>query len=243
LFLQLPVASQVLVPVQVSASSALVTVRQAPVAQLRHEPLHATGQHFPSAQKPEAHWLARVHACPGFSLHAPLASQVLVPVQESASSALLTAAHAPCWPLRLQAWHAPHDAALQHTPSTQFPDAQSVPAAHVCVSFFRHAPLASHVLVAALHVSASSAFVTVAHVPTDPERLHAWHVPQLPAAQHTPSTQFADAHCVPPLGQLWPILYLQLPLPSQVLVPPQVPSFVPSATGQHAPGCPLTLHA
>jgi hypothetical protein len=239
--LHVPAASQVLVPVHVSGSSTPVTATHAPVAQLWHVPLHAPGQHAPSAQKPDAHVPAPAHACPIFDLHTPVPSQVLGPVQVSASSAPFTAAHAPAVPARLHAWHVPHAAAPQHTVSTQKPDAHVAPPAHVWPTLALHAPLASHVLVP-VHVSGSSAPFTAAHVPCDPTTLHAWHVPQLPAAQHTPSTQFADAHVVPP-AHVCPFFERQLPEPSQVLVPPHAPSFVPSPTGQHAPRCEATLHA
>jgi hypothetical protein len=174
-------------------------------------------------------------------LHAPVASHVLAPVHESASSAPFTAAHPPAIPLRLHDWQVPQAAAPQHTVSTQKPDAHVVPPEHICPAFDLHAPVASHVLTP-VHESASSAPFTAAHVPWNPTTLHAWHVPQLPAAQHTPSTQFADAHVVPP-EQLCPFFDRQLPEPSQVLVPLHAPSFVPRATGQHAPWCNATLHA
>jgi hypothetical protein len=235
--LQVPAASHVLVPVHVSRSSALVTVAHAPVAQLWHVPLHTPGQHLPSTQKPDAHVAALAHPCPGFDLHAPVASHVLAPVHESASSAFVTAAHAPV----AQLWHVPAHAPGQHFPSTQKPDAHWLASVHACPAFALHAPVASQVLTP-VHESGSSALVTAAHAPCDPTTLHAWHVPQLPAAQQKPSTQFAEAHVVPP-AQVCPFFDRQLPEPSQVLVPLHAPSFVPRATGQHAPGWPVTLHA
>lgn len=60
-----------------------------------------------------------MQACPCFVLQAPVPSQVLVPVQLSASSPFLTATQVP--PEPVQDWQVPQDAAAQHVPSTQAP--------------------------------------------------------------------------------------------------------------------------
>jgi hypothetical protein len=58
-------------------------------------PVHALSQHSPCAQKPEAHALVDEQPCPFFSLHAAEPSHVLLPVQLSRSSALVTPVHVP----------------------------------------------------------------------------------------------------------------------------------------------------
>ena len=74
------------------------------------------------------HWAAAVHACPCFLLQAPVASQICVPLQLSASSAFVIATQVP--PVPEQAWHAPHDATPQQTPSTHAPLVHSVAPPH-----------------------------------------------------------------------------------------------------------------
>lgn len=102
---------------------------QVPV--LEHEPAQAplppqgVMQHTPlAAQLPVEHWVPLVHVWPGFALHAPLASQVLVPMQLLGSSAFLMAVQVPPVP---HTWQVPHVAVPQQTPSTQFPLVHSVP--------------------------------------------------------------------------------------------------------------------
>jgi hypothetical protein len=94
-----------------------------------HDPLQAELQQTPSAHWPVMHWVAAVHACPCFRLQAPVASQVCVPLQLSASSAFVIATQAPA--VAVQAWQAPHDATLQQTPSTHAPLVHSVAPAQV----------------------------------------------------------------------------------------------------------------
>lgn len=80
-------------------------------------PAQAVRQQTPlAAQKPVEHCVAPVHVWPGFSLQAPVASHVLVPMQLLGSSAFLMAAQVPPAP---QTWQAPQDAEPQQTPSTQ----------------------------------------------------------------------------------------------------------------------------
>jgi hypothetical protein len=134
-------------------------------------PEHAALQQNPSAQKPLPHWLAAVHACPPFILHMPVASQLFVPLQLSASSALFTATHVP--PPPVQAWQAPHEAIPQQCPSTQFPLVQSTAPAHVCPLAFLHVPVASHDDIP-LHMSSTPDFTRL-HVPSKPVKLHALH--------------------------------------------------------------------
>jgi hypothetical protein len=68
-------------------------------------------QQWLSAQLPEAQSVATPQLCPGFFLHVPVASQVLLPVQVSASSALATATQVP--PAPVHAWHVPQGWAQQ----------------------------------------------------------------------------------------------------------------------------------
>ena len=131
----LQLAALVVVPfVQDAARQFVAVPGNAQVPAELHEPAHAplpaqaVRQQTPlAAQKPLAHWVAAVHVCPGFSLQAPVASQLLVPEQLLGSSAPLMAAQVPPVP---HAWQAPHVAVPQHTPSTQFPLVHSEPAAH-----------------------------------------------------------------------------------------------------------------
>jgi hypothetical protein len=58
-------------------------------------PVHAVLQHSPLAQKPLVHCVAVVQVWPVFRRHAPVDEHVLVPVHESASSALETVVHVP----------------------------------------------------------------------------------------------------------------------------------------------------
>jgi hypothetical protein len=109
--LHAPAALQVFVPLQVApvVSSVLVTVMlHAPVApQFWHWGQLDCVQHTPSRQLPEAQSVLTPQPCPGFFLHTPKASQVLLPVQVSASSALVTATQVP--PAPVQAWQVPQD--------------------------------------------------------------------------------------------------------------------------------------
>jgi len=73
-----------------------------------------------------------------------------------------------------------------------------------------------------------SAAVMPEHTPV-PEAAQLWQVPHDGVVQQTPSTQFPDTH-VEPLPQLIPKSSLQLPLPSHVLFPLQVPGAVLSST-------------
>ena len=105
-------------------------------------PPQAVRQQTPlAAQLPVEHWVPAVHVCPGFDLHAPLASHVLVPMQLLGSSAPLIATQVP--PAPVHAWQAPHEAEPQQKPSTQLPLVHSVPAVQVVpLAFF-----ATHALV------------------------------------------------------------------------------------------------
>ena len=91
-----------------------------------------------AAQLPVEHWAPPVHVWPGLSLQAPLASQVLVPMQLLGSSAPLIATQVP--PVPVQAWQAPHVAEPQQIWSTQFPLVHSDPAVQLVPPAF----LATH---------------------------------------------------------------------------------------------------
>jgi hypothetical protein len=79
--------------------------------QFSHDPLQALLQQTVSAQLPLTHSVPAVHVCPVFFLQAPLALQVLAPVQLSGSSAFVTATQVPPGPV--QDWHVPQDATVQ----------------------------------------------------------------------------------------------------------------------------------
>ena len=51
------------------------------------------------------------HDCPAFFLQAPVASQLLVPLQLSASSAFVIATQVP--PVPVQAWQVPQEGTVQ----------------------------------------------------------------------------------------------------------------------------------
>ena len=83
-----------------------LTLPQVPAAappvmppQYSHDPLQAVLQQTPSAQLLETHCVPAVQVWPFFFLQVPDASQVLAPVQLSASSALFTAVQVPPVPL------------------------------------------------------------------------------------------------------------------------------------------------
>jgi hypothetical protein len=183
-----PAPLQVFLPVQVSASSALVTEEQVPVAQVWQVPVQAELQHRPSTHRPEEHMVPVVQTCPCLATHIPVPLQVLLPVQVSASSALVTEEQVPV----AQVWQLALHAVLQQCPSTQAPVAQSVPAVHTCPVFFRQAPVVLQVVVP-VQVSASSAPATVAQVPV----AQVWQVPAQVALQQCPSTHMPDVHSAP----------------------------------------------
>jgi hypothetical protein len=153
LSLHVPAASQLLVPVQVSGSCALVTATHAPVpaTQVMQVPEHGPPQQMPSSQTPDRQPPPFAHGPPNLALHAPAALQVFAPVHVSGSSALMTATHAPVPTAHVL--QVPEQAPEQHTPSSQAPLEQvAAPPGHGLPALTLHAPAASHALVPA-HVS------------------------------------------------------------------------------------------
>jgi hypothetical protein len=120
-------------------SSALVTATQAPVAHVRHAPVHADGQHAPSLQKPLAQSAGAVQVWPAFFLQVPEPSQVEVPVHSGVSSALATVEQVPV----AQLWHGPPQPVSQQAPSLQYPLAHSVASVQAWPFFFLQTPAAS----------------------------------------------------------------------------------------------------
>jgi hypothetical protein len=173
------------------------------------EPPQAALQQTPSAQKPLPHWLAAVHACPAFSLHIPVGSQLFVPLQLSASSALFTATHVP--PPPVQAWQAPQEAMPQQWPSTQFPLVHSAAPEHVCPFALLHFPVASHDDIP-LHMSSTPDF-TGLHVPSSPGRLHALHAVAQALLQQYPSAQKPLAQSLAAV-HVWPVAFLATHFPA-----------------------------
>ena len=134
LSLQAPFASQLLVVlVQLSGSSALVTATQVPPppVQVWQVPQDELPQQWLSTQAPLVQSPATVHICPFAFLQAPVASQVCVPLQVS-SFADFTALQLPGLAARLHAMHVPVQGALQQVPSTQFPLVHSPAVRQVC---------------------------------------------------------------------------------------------------------------
>ena len=90
--------------------------------QTSQPPEQAVLQQRPSEHSPLAQVAAPPeHDCPFLSLHAPVASQVLVPVHCGLSSAFLMAVQVPSAPDWLQLKHAVMQLVSQQFPSTQLP--------------------------------------------------------------------------------------------------------------------------
>jgi hypothetical protein len=121
-FLHTATASHVVAPPQLSPSSALVTVVQAPGAdaQVLQASVQEALQQRPSAQNVLAHSDETLQLCPFFLPQVPEALQVMVPVQVSASSAVFTAVQVPA--IAEQVWQLPAHDTLQQIPSAQLPD-------------------------------------------------------------------------------------------------------------------------
>jgi len=208
--LQAPVASQVLVPLHTRpvVSSALVTViLHVPVApQFWHWGQLDCVQQTLSRQLPVAQSVPAPQLCPGFFLHAPVASQVLLPVQVSASSALVTATHVP--PAPVQAWQVPQDW-VQQWLSVQLPDAQSPATEQVWPVLFLHAPEASQVFVPeqVAPVVSSALITAMLHKPLAPQL---WHCGQVDCAQHTLSRQVSPAWHSPVAAHAVPAAFTKL---------------------------------
>ena len=196
------------------------------------------GPHAPFTHSPDAHSAPDAHPLPLGSVprHTPATQSELAlhwpsPAQEErqrpapshrppphslAGSVPATAAvQAPALPGRLHASHGPAHALPQHTPSAQWPDAQSAALKQVAPSCrsgtqvpneqwlpalqsesSRHgdSQLDIPLQVAAPHSPAGS--VPAAYgvqPPTSPGTLHASQVPSHALSQHTPSTQWPDA--------------------------------------------------
>lgn len=190
---QVPVALQVVPLVQVSGSSALLTAVHVPVVQDWQLPVHPVLQQAPSTQLFDAHWVPVQQAAPlasGLVTHTPEALHVLPPKQESKSSAFVTATHDPV----VHDWHEPLQAPPQQWPSTQLFDVHCVLVEHTAPfasDLATHTPDALQVFVP-VHVSASSALFTAAHVPV----VHDKQEPVRATLQQWPSMQAFELHCV-----------------------------------------------
>jgi hypothetical protein len=89
-----------------------------------------------------------VHVTPFVFLQTPRPSHALGAVHDPSACPAATFVQVPTLPARLQASHAPVHADWQHTPSTHWPDAHSVPSVpHACPSFSLHAPAPLHTFV------------------------------------------------------------------------------------------------
>jgi hypothetical protein len=259
LALQVPAASQVLVVAQVSGSSALVTGTQVPPppVQAWQVPQALTVQQRPSTQLPVVQSVPAAQLLPGVVLHVPAAVQVLLPLQLSGSSALVTAAHVPPGPV--QAWQEPQVAVPQQRPSRQCPEVHSPSAPQALpLGFFAwHAPaelqnwLAAQGAVVALQPPEqviASAQRLLAQGTAVPGR-------QLPAASHVgagvalPPVQLEAPHMVPgianpqairfvpshiPAQAPWPVQAARLPRGAP-LIATQVPFLLASPQASHCP--------
>jgi hypothetical protein len=107
------------------------TARQLPgcpaTSHASHSPVQSALQQKPSTQIALAQSTSLPHDCPIFSLHAPFASHVWVPVHESGSGPFVTCLHAP---VVSHVVHAPVHEAAQQFPLHE-PDAHSPFVAHV----------------------------------------------------------------------------------------------------------------
>jgi hypothetical protein len=100
-------------------------------------------------------------AWPAFFRQVPAALQVLTPVQEFASSALITGEQVPG--VSEQDWQLPLHTLLQQTPSTHREETHSTAPEQDWPFFFLHVPEGLQVLTPVQVLS--SAFVTVVQVP------------------------------------------------------------------------------
>jgi hypothetical protein len=168
-----------------------------------HGPEHATLQHSPSAQKPEAHSLSWVqtaprdflpqlpftHFCPAVQSASVLhVEKHWLVVVSQLNGAQMTAAPGTQRPV-------PSHTSMPSTEALeQAPGLHTVPE-----GCFRQAPLPSHVP-SSPQVDASAVGQmlaarggwpagTAVHVPIEPGTLHAWHVAVHVELQQTPSTQ------------------------------------------------------
>lgn len=150
-------------------------------------------------------------------------------------------------PAMLHAWQVPAHALLQQTLSTQNPDKQSVPTAHVAPWSNLHAlaPLQDPLV----HSPSGSVAVMMGpQVPLVPWPFnaseHALHIPVQFVSQQTPSTQKPEMQSVGKV-QVAPLSDLHAPKPSHDwLVPEHVPmSSWLAATFEHVPMLPAMLHA
>jgi hypothetical protein len=236
----LQVPAQVPLPAQAAwlARGAPVTKLQVPgVVPLQNsqDPLQVVLQQTPSTEQiPPTHSVPPPHGCPSRFLQAPLASQVLVPVQLSASSALLTATQVPGLAVLTQVRHCPLHARLQHTPPEQAPLWHSGPWAHAAPFAFAPAP---PVPAPAPPVPGPTPPVFAPPVPLPPVPAPAPPVfapprppapplaavaPAAPAAPPLPFTAPAPPVCEPPVPapELPPLPGATPPIPPVPLLPP-----------------------
>jgi hypothetical protein len=81
---------------------------------------------------------------------------------------------------------------------------------------------------------------TALHVPSRPAMLHAWHVPHVAVAQHTPSTQASFVRQSPSAAQGWPRRFL---LPHLLTVRSQMLGDAQSVSAMHVVLQVVPLHA
>jgi len=209
---------------------------------------HAVLQQYPSTQLALTQSVATAHVSPLAFLHAP-AEHTCVPAHSlSGSEPVVTLPHVPLLPpvfAAEHAWHVPEHAFAQHTPSTQNVLVHSAACVHAApTAKSAHAPAPLQAVAPTHSLAGSLPFAMFEHVPTEPARLHAAHVPAHAVLQHTPSTQLPLTHSAPS-EQAAPIAKNpHAPAPLQLTAPTH--SFAgscPFAMLEHVPSEPATLHA
>jgi hypothetical protein len=184
------------------------TGRQAPVAQVMHEPAQALGQQTPRAQKVLAHSGPCAHAAPGgLRPHEP-ALQVAGGAQSASAVQLVLHTAAPHANGRHEVVpgvrHAPapsHTAAGVNVVVTQVESLQRVPAAYFWQAPASHLPLVPQLACpwsAQLPAGSDAPVATLVHVPIELGSAQDRHGPAQADAQHTPCAQTPDAHSSPP---------------------------------------------
>jgi hypothetical protein len=176
--------------------------------------------------------------------HSPAPLQLTLLVSHVSGSFTFsgTKVHNPSEFGRLQALHVSVQSVLQHTPSMHLPTRHSVAELQVCPNSFLHSPLPSQATSAPVHVPSSWPEGTLEQMPTFPATLQAWHGVLQAVLQQTPSTQLSVTQSAE-AAQLWPLIFLQTPKPSQALLAvEQRPSLFPAGTGEQVP-LPERLHA
>ena len=168
-------------------------------------PKHQLSQHTPSAQYPDVHCAADVHAVPlgdfvWVAEHAPdpLHSPGLHSLSGSETAAMFP--QTPLYPLPFfaveHAWHAPMQMFPQQYPSTQYFDKHCAVDVHDAPLYRLHTFFPSHAP-SGQSLSGSLSYATDPHTPSTPppffDAVHAMHRLSHAVSQQTPSAQYPVA--------------------------------------------------